>query len=406
MTRTRPWTKSPGAGAATPTAAAPPPAAGLVAQSSDEDDRAPHNRPDSPVQRAAEGRTPEQALRVLLVSRPGLFADGFARSLKALAGAVEVARLEASEAMCIPRASELVLVDLDGLGCEAAGTVRTLRQHIGAPLVAIADAFDLGVMGSILSAGAAAFLAKSYSEAQALRMLREVLEQRHVGRRALPPSRAAGAGAVQSSWPVSPASPVHRAGMPNPYRLTNAEMAVLALVCEGLSNLAICKRRRITEGTVKVQLYRIYRKLGVQSRTQAARIGERLDAIREIQLRRAGDTRTVFDWLLPHMNSEARRAGEVLFQRGDSGDALYFVQRGRVQLAEIGVEVGEGEVLGEVGLFSPQHARTCTARCTMDTRLFRLDRDQVQRLYFENPQFAYHLMQLIAARLTMDRERL
>lgn len=189
----------------------------------------------------------------------------------------------------------------------------------------------------------------------------------------------------------------------NPYGLTTTEFAILGLLTEGLSNLGIAKRRGIQEGTVKIHLSAIYRKLGVQSRTQAARIAERLGAIRQVQLDRAGEPGALLDWLLPYVTCEHRRAGEVLFRRGERGNCLYFVQRGRIQLSELRTGVGDGELLGEVGVFSPSNVRTCTARCETDVRLFRLSAEQAKRLYFENPQLAYHMIQLIAERLSHDR---
>jgi DNA-binding CsgD family transcriptional regulator len=185
--------------------------------------------------------------------------------------------------------------------------------------------------------------------------------------------------------------------------LTATELAILGLLTEGLSNLGIAKRRGIQEGTVKIHLSAIYRKLGVESRTQAARIAERLGKIRQAQLDRATEPGAVLDWLLPYVTCEHRRAGEILFRRGEQGNCLYFVQRGRVQLSEIRSDVADGELLGEVGVFSPSNVRTCTARCETDVRLFRLSAEQARRLYFENPQLAYHIIQLIAERLSQDR---
>ena len=52
--------------------------------------------------------------------------------------------------------------------------------------------------------------------------------------------------------------------------LTKAEAAVLALVDGGLSNLQIAASLCITVGTVKCHLHRVYEKLDVRSRTQAA----------------------------------------------------------------------------------------------------------------------------------------
>jgi len=53
--------------------------------------------------------------------------------------------------------------------------------------------------------------------------------------------------------------------------LTERETSILQAVARGLSNQAISKECWITEQTVKFHLTNIYRKLGVSSRTEAAR---------------------------------------------------------------------------------------------------------------------------------------
>ncbi|WP_328396122.1 response regulator transcription factor [Nocardia sp. NBC_00416] len=62
--------------------------------------------------------------------------------------------------------------------------------------------------------------------------------------------------------------------------LTRRETEVLALVAEGLSNLAIGRRLHLTEGTVKSHLARVYTKLGVDSRTAAVANAAALGLIR------------------------------------------------------------------------------------------------------------------------------
>ena len=52
--------------------------------------------------------------------------------------------------------------------------------------------------------------------------------------------------------------------------LSNRECEVVRLVQEGLKNRDIAARLRITEGTVKVYLHRIFDKIGVNSRTELA----------------------------------------------------------------------------------------------------------------------------------------
>jgi DNA-binding NarL/FixJ family response regulator len=51
-------------------------------------------------------------------------------------------------------------------------------------------------------------------------------------------------------------------------RLTLREGEIVELVCQGLRNKEIARRFDLTEGTVKVHLHNVYRKLGVNSRTE------------------------------------------------------------------------------------------------------------------------------------------
>ena len=68
--------------------------------------------------------------------------------------------------------------------------------------------------------------------------------------------------------------------------------------------------------------------------------------------------------------------------------------------------MNSGAVFGEIGIFSPSHERTCTARCVTDVDLFTLTSDQVKRLYLLNPQFALYVVHLIAKRLMADQSRI
>jgi DNA-binding NarL/FixJ family response regulator len=51
--------------------------------------------------------------------------------------------------------------------------------------------------------------------------------------------------------------------------LTDRELDVVNLLCQGLSNAAIAKQLWLTEKTVKNHLHRVFTKLGVRSRTEA-----------------------------------------------------------------------------------------------------------------------------------------
>ena len=190
----------------------------------------------------------------------------------------------------------------------------------------------------------------------------------------------------------------------SPYGLTQTELCILALLTEGLSNLGIAKRRGLKEGTVKVHLSTIYRKLGVQSRVQAATIAQRIKGVQEARYHRSSHPQAVLEWLLPYVTSERRRAGEILFKRGDAADCLYFLHKGRVTLGELHSTMEEGELFGEVGVFSRSNVRTSSARCETDAVLFKLSAEQAKRICFENAQIGYHMMQLVTDRVARDRQ--
>jgi RNA polymerase sigma factor (sigma-70 family) len=65
-----------------------------------------------------------------------------------------------------------------------------------------------------------------------------------------------------SSYRMDPSRP-----KPN---LTEREKEILRLVCDGLTNAEIAGRLGVSRETVKSELKRIFRKIGVNNRTQAA----------------------------------------------------------------------------------------------------------------------------------------
>jgi len=344
-------------------------------------------------------------MKVLLAAHPGLFADAFSGSLAKLAPQVEVQRCDPDrmEEPDPANGYRLVVVDADAVPGQAVNLVRSFHTSFAAaPVVALASALDENFIATIMHAGAQAYLPKSYSEVQALGVLQVVLQ----GASHRPQSEAvAGLPEAHEGAPRADAERSRRGGG-NPYSLTSRELEVLTQVCEGRSNLNIAKRLGITEGTVKIHLSNSYKKLGVENRAQAIRIVERLDQVRNMELDDAEQGASLRDWLLPHMSHEAHRKGEVLFRKGDPARALYFIQQGTVALPEIRKEMVEGALFGEIGIFVPEQTRTCTARCETDAQLFCLTAERAKRLFFENPQFAYHVMQLISRRLRDDQTRL
>ena len=342
-----------------------------------------------------------RVMHVLLVAHAGLFADAFAGSLSKLANRVEVQRCDPDDLeTCAPAAAPtLVVLDIDALAGEATTRAGNAQQRFApATVVALGTPLDDNFIAMVLGGGVKAYLPKSYSETQALGLLQVALSGGVKGN---------GSPAVTETPTIQDTSapPSRKNSQSNPYGLTARELEVLVKTHEGLTNLQIGKRLGMQEGTVKIHLSNAYKKLGVENRVQAIRIVERLEAIQRMEMDHAQQSVSVRDWLLPHMSDESHRKGDILFRKGEPGRALYFIQKGRIALPEIDKYMEEGEIFGEIGIFAPAHARTCTALCDSDVRLFCLTAEQARRLYFENPQFAYHVMQLIAQRLLDDQHR-
>jgi hypothetical protein len=111
-------------------------------------------------------------------------------------------------------------------------------------------------------------------------------------------------------------------------------------------------------------------------------------------------------WLRPYMKRRRLKAGTVLFRKGDEADHLYMLASGRIELVEIGVELPAGRIFGEIAFFAPDHRRTLTARCIENSEVLAINESSVRQLYFQNPNFGFQVIGLVAGRLTADIQRL
>jgi CRP/FNR family transcriptional regulator, cyclic AMP receptor protein len=118
----------------------------------------------------------------------------------------------------------------------------------------------------------------------------------------------------------------------------------------------------------------------------------------------SGDTSGV--WLRPYMRTGKHKAGEVLFRKGDMADHLYFLAEGQIQLVELDRTIEPGRVFGEIAFFAPDRRRTNTARCIGPCTILRIDEVTFRQLYFQNPDFGFEVVRLIATRLSADVSRL
>jgi CRP-like cAMP-binding protein len=119
-------------------------------------------------------------------------------------------------------------------------------------------------------------------------------------------------------------------------------------------------------------------------------------------IKRATEISPVSQWLLPHMNRRLVKAGEVLFRKGDTADSMFYVASGELRMEGVDQRLGSGELIGEIGLFSPDRKRTQTITCHTDGELYSMTDEMVYRLYYQNPKLGFYFMRLIIGRLQRD----
>lgn len=99
--------------------------------------------------------------------------------------------------------------------------------------------------------------------------------------------------------------------------------------------------------------------------------------------------------------------GEVLFRRGDPGDAWYVVTSGRLAVVEPAIdhrpdhllaEVGRGEALGELALLTGE-ARSATVYALRDSELVRFSMSDFSELLAAVPQVLDAVLRTLAQRL-------
>jgi serine phosphatase RsbU (regulator of sigma subunit) len=107
-----------------------------------------------------------------------------------------------------------------------------------------------------------------------------------------------------------------------------------------------------------------------------------------------------FQWPLAFMVREDFRQGEFLFRAGDRADKLYLIVKGFIRLPELNRVMKPGQVLGELGIFSPGKQRSASALAEQDVQVYAMGSDQVRRLFTQNPALAVNLIEISVKRLT------
>ena len=127
---------------------------------------------------------------------------------------------------------------------------------------------------------------------------------------------------------------------------------------------------------------------------------EMLRLTRRIEVAAKGDLS--FEPLRPFMKMERYSSGSTLFCKGDFADRMFVVSAGKLLVEEVDIELGPGDVVGEIGVFSSEQARTSTVRCLSDVELLSIAKQHLAEICFQNPAISFYLLSLITNRLLTD----
>ena len=105
------------------------------------------------------------------------------------------------------------------------------------------------------------------------------------------------------------------------------------------------------------------------------------------------------DWLKPFMAERHYRKGDLLFAKGEAADEMFYTMTGRYVLAELGIEIQPGHVVGELAMLAPDNRRTATLECIEEGNVLSITYEQVEELYYQNPTFGFYFLRLATARL-------
>lgn len=94
-------------------------------------------------------------------------------------------------------------------------------------------------------------------------------------------------------------------------------------------------------------------------------------------------------------------AGQVLFKEGEQGNFMYVLMSGAAEIIvhDRVMETAEaGAIIGEMALIE-ERARSATVVAKSDCKVLPIERERFNFLIQQKPEFALHVMRVLAARL-------
>ncbi|MDT8438041.1 MAG: response regulator transcription factor [Wenzhouxiangellaceae bacterium] len=210
--------------------------------------------------------------KLVVVDDHPLFREALSGSIRARlehCEVLEVASFEGLQALLVEHSDiDLVLLDLHLPGSHGLSGLAWLRGHYPAlPVILISGHDDPDIVRRALADGAAGFLSKSSESAIIIEAIGRVI----AGETWVPEGMSARAHHDPDETELA-----RRVG-----ELTPQQYRILLMLGEGLLNKQIAWELDITEATVKAHMTAIMRKLGVNNRTQAVTLFNRLNVGRQ-----------------------------------------------------------------------------------------------------------------------------
>jgi DNA-binding NarL/FixJ family response regulator len=170
---------------------------------------------------------------------------------------------------------DLVLLDLGLPGLDGLSCLALLRErHPEAIVVVLSGLDDDETVEKVLLGGATAFISKSIAPTDLPVLLRQAL----LGNVHFAAPRVARDVVTQATRQSRLDEARGETG------LTARELEILEAVARGLSNRAVGEELFLSPETVKFHLHKIYRKLAVGNRTEAAQTAYRLGLVRNMAI--------------------------------------------------------------------------------------------------------------------------
>ena len=206
-------------------------------------------------------------MRVLLIDDHALVRKGIEELLQSRG--VQVVAAVGSGEEGVRRARELpadlILLDVKMPGMNGIETLKQLRASgVGAPVVMLTMSREDADLSAALRAGAQGYLLKDIEPEDLVPALEAAMHGNNVVARELVGTLARLVRGNSAPEPAArrPAAPFAE--------LTPRELEILECIADGFSNKMIARALEISDGTVKLHVKAILRKLGMRSRVEAA----------------------------------------------------------------------------------------------------------------------------------------